>query len=91
MNTFVRFFYEFISIFFDGIRMIINGIITGIIKMFNVIEYKKIIDSYKADFKIFEWILVILTIVLLVVSNLKLSNPISIIILKIRNIARLIT
>ena len=66
MNTFVRFFYEFISVFFDGIKLIVTGIINGIIKALNVVEYKKIIDSYKSDFKIFEWILVILTIALLV-------------------------
>ena len=30
MNTFFRFFYEFISVFFDGIRKILDGIINGI-------------------------------------------------------------
>ena len=61
MNTFLRFFYEFISVFFDGIRKIFSGI--G--KIFNVIEYKKIIDSYKTSFSVIEWILVVITILLL--------------------------
>ena len=41
MNTFFRFFYEFISVFFDGIRKILDGIIGGIAKVFNYLEYKK--------------------------------------------------
>ena len=67
MNTFFRFFYEFVSIFFDGIRRIVDGIISGIGKIFNYAEYKKIIDSYKDSFGFIEWIFVGLTILLLVV------------------------
>ena len=29
MNTFIRFFYEFISIFFDGVIMIFKGLFEG--------------------------------------------------------------
>ena len=50
MNTFIRFFYEFISIFFEGIAMVFGGIFNGIIKMFNFMEYAKVIDSYKDSF-----------------------------------------
>ena len=39
MNTFIRFFYEFISIFFEGIGMVFGGLFNGIIKMFNFTEY----------------------------------------------------
>lgn len=67
MNTFFRFFYEFISIFFEGILKLFNGIISGITKMFNYFDYKKILESYKDSFSILEWIFVILTILLLVV------------------------
>ena len=67
MNTFFRFFYEFISIFFEGIMKLINGFISGISKMFNYFDYKKILDSYKDSFNIIEWIFVILTILFLVV------------------------
>ena len=67
MNTFFRFFYEFISVFFDGIRKILDGIINGIAKVFNYFEYKKILDSYKDSFGFLEWIFVVLTVLLLVV------------------------
>ena len=67
MNTFFRFFYEFISIFFEGITKLFNGIISGITKMFNYFDYKKIFDSYKDSFNAAEWIFVIITILLLVI------------------------
>ena len=67
MNTFFRFFYEFISIFFDGVRRIVDGIISGIGKIFNYGEYKKVIDSYQDSFGFIEWIFVALTILLLVI------------------------
>ncbi len=67
MNTFIRFFYEFISIFVGGIVDVGKGIYYGVTKMFNIFKYKKILDSYKTSFNIFEWILAILTMVILVV------------------------
>ena len=67
MNTFFRFFYEFTSVFFDGIIKIFNGIVNGIAKMFSFVDYKKILESYKGNFNLFEWILVIITILFLVV------------------------
>ena len=51
MNTFIRFFYEFISIFFDGVVQVFKGIIDGIVQMFNFGNYEKIINSYKDSFK----------------------------------------
>ena len=51
MNTFLRFFYEFVSIFFDGIWTVLKGIYTGIIEMFNINAYSSIINSYKTSLK----------------------------------------
>ena len=65
MNTFLRFFYEFISIFFDGFLMIFRGLFDGIIKMFNVGEYNKIIDSYKGQFNGAEWLMVVVAVIFL--------------------------
>lgn len=67
MNTFFRFFYEFTSVFFDGIIKIFNGFVNGIAKMFSFVDYRKILDSYKDNFSLFEWILVVITILFLVV------------------------
>ena len=43
MNTFLRFFYEFISIFFDGVEKIVKGFINGFVQMFNYGDYKQIV------------------------------------------------
>ena len=67
MNTFLRFFYEFISIFFDGLMNAFKGFFKGISQMFNVKEYGKIIDSYKESFNGNEKIFVILCVVVLVI------------------------
>jgi len=67
MNTFLRFFYEFISIFFDGFFSGINGLWNGLKKMFSFSEYAKIISSYRDNFNGQEKIFVVLCIVFLVV------------------------
>ena len=67
MNTFARFLFEFMSVFFGGIATIFKGVFTGFIQLFNVKEYAYIIQVYKNDFKVGEWVLVIVAIVVLVV------------------------
>lgn len=67
MNTFLRFFYEFISIFFDGIMLIINGIIKGLGQIFKFGDYTKIVNNYKESFNGAEWILVGIAIAVLVI------------------------
>lgn len=63
MNTFLRFFYEFISIFFDGVKTIFKGII----QMVNYNDYKNIVMSYKDTFQGTEWFLVGLAIAVVVI------------------------
>ena len=68
MNTFLRFFYEFLSVFFDGL-------FTGIKRMFDFKAYAKVINSYKDTFsngeKIFLYIgVAILVIIILLVIGL---------------------
>ena len=67
MNTFYRFFYEFISVFFDGVVMIFKGIFGGFIQMFKFSEYTKIVNSYKDSFNSKEWIFVVLAVIVLLV------------------------
>ncbi len=66
MNTFFRFFYEFISIFFQGIVDMFGGIAKGFGKMFGFGEYAKVIDSYKDHFNGSDWVFVVLSIICLV-------------------------
>ena len=67
MNTFFRFFYEFISIFFDGLFSAFKGLFNGFISMFKFSEYSKIIDNYKDSFNGKEWIFVGISVAFLVI------------------------
>ena len=67
MSTFGRFFYELISIIFDGIVIIFRGMISGVKKIFAFSEYKYLIENYSKEFNKPEWFLVTLTIVALVI------------------------
>ncbi len=58
MNTFLRFLYEFLSQFFHGVMFIVEGIGKGFVSMFNIPEYIRVIDFYKNDFSMPEWLLV---------------------------------
>jgi len=58
MDTFLRFLYEFLSQFFNGLMYILKGILNGFKTIFNVPEYIKVINEYKSDFTIPEWLLV---------------------------------
>ena len=69
MNTFIRFFYEFISIFFDGLFAAVKGFIEGVAAMFNFADYGKIINNYKDSFSGNERIFVILSVVVLVIIH----------------------
>ncbi len=67
MNTFLRFFYEFISIFFDGLLFIIKAIGEGLAQMFSIKSYLKIVNSYKGSFQEGEWILLWILVAVLVI------------------------
>ena len=64
MDTFFRFLYEFLEQFFSSFILMFKGMINGIINMFNIKEYISIINFYKDDFTILEWILVIVAILI---------------------------
>ena len=89
MNTFFRFFYEFISVFFDGIFMVGKGIINGIGQMFNFDEYGKVIASYKASFngneKIFFDMTVIVFAIIIILFALLIFFLVKKILRKINN------
>ena len=64
MHTFLRFLYEFLSQFFTGLKFIVLGIFNGFKAMFNIPAYVKVVDDYKNDFTIPEWLLVGLAILI---------------------------
>ena len=65
MSTFIRFLYEFMSVFFGGIWTILVGIYNGIIQMFNISSYIYVIQAYHKDFKTAEWIMVVVAVIIL--------------------------
>lgn len=65
METYGRFLYEFLEQFFSGFQSIFGGIFEGIITIFNLEKYKEIIEQYKQDFGISEWVLVAIAIVMI--------------------------
>ncbi len=66
METYGRFLFEFLNQFFSGFKEIFSGLISGIQKIFNIGGYTEIIQYYKNDFSIPEWVLVALAIFALV-------------------------
>ncbi len=67
MSTFIRFLFEFMSVFFSGLGKIFFGFIDGIIQMFNVSEYAYVIEFYRKDFSVAEWFLVVLAVIVLLI------------------------
>ena len=67
MDTFTRFLFEFLNQFFSGIIEIFKGIGKGIGEAFNLKRYQEILNNYKSDFSIPEWLLVGISIALLII------------------------
>ena len=65
METFVRFLYELLMQFFLGFKDIFLGLLNGIKEIFNINAYITIINFYKSDFSIGEWILAGIAILLI--------------------------
>jgi hypothetical protein len=67
MDTFFRFLYEFLHQFFDGLGYVCQGIGKGFATIFNIPGYMNVLNDYKADFNIPEWIFTGLTVILLLI------------------------
>lgn len=63
MSTYIRFLYEFLSVFFKGIGMIISGFINGLVQMFSIDQYISVVTFYHKNFTGGEWVLVIFSII----------------------------
>ncbi len=60
MDLFVRFLYDFLSLFFGGLKKIIFGFINGMADIFNLKNYYNVIKDYSEDLTTGTWIMVIL-------------------------------
>lgn len=61
--TLFRFFYEILSIFFNGLFSIFSGFVSGIKIIFSLESYKKLISFYSNDLNISEWVLLAILLV----------------------------
>ena len=67
METFTRFLYEFLSQFFSGIITMLKGLGSGIGQIFDIKSYQNILDGYKNDLSMPEWVLVVIAILLMLI------------------------
>ena len=67
MDTFTRFLYEFLNQFFSGFIEMFKGIGAGLAQAFNFKSYQDILNTYKDDLSMPEWLLVGISIALLII------------------------
>ncbi len=67
METFTRFLYAFLSQIFLGISSMLDGFTTGIKQLFDMESYKIILNTYKSDLSMPEWILVFIAILFVLI------------------------
>ncbi len=74
MDTLVRFLFDFLTIFFNGIKTIALGIFNGFKEIFNIPNYIKVIHEYDGEMTggmlIIQIISIILFVVLLIVITI---------------------
>ena len=66
MNSYGRFFVEFLTPFFEGFIQIFKSLFEGILEMFNIIKYLDTIDKFKNSVNIVFIILAVIVLILLV-------------------------
>ena len=86
MDLFVRFLYDFLSLFFGGIKKIFLGLFEGIKEMFNIPKYYEVVKNYSEYLTTKEWIMVVLAVLCLLII---LGTIIFLIILGIKKYIRL--
>lgn len=67
METFFRFLYEMLAVFFGGLIHVFKAIYESFAMTFNIKKYVSIINFYKKDFSTPEWLLVTLVIIAMAV------------------------
>ena len=66
MEGFFDWFFAFLTTMIDGIWMIFSGIFRGIFQVFNVVNYFEQFQSYKGGFSAIDWILAIISMIIVV-------------------------
>ena len=66
MGAFLDWFFAFLTTMIDGIWKILSGIFGGIFQIFNIVDYVKQFNTYKSGFSGLDWVLSILSFLLVV-------------------------
>ncbi len=66
MNSYGKFFVDFLTPFFDGLISIVKSIFVGIIEMLNIINYIDIVNKYKESVSIIFIIIAVICLILLI-------------------------
>ncbi len=64
MGGYLDWFFAFLTTIIQGILKIFSGIFGGLIQIFNPISYIEIFKDFKDRFSVLEWILAVITVVL---------------------------
>ena len=64
MGAFLDWFFAFLTTMIDGLWMIISGLFSGIVQIFNVADYIKQFERFKDGFTVLDWILAVLAFIL---------------------------
>lgn len=67
MDTYFRFLFEFLSVFFNGVGTIFTGIVNGLIQIFDFNKYLYVIHYYQKELSSGEWILTMIAIIALII------------------------
>ena len=67
MDTFMKFLYEFLSQFFKGFILFFEGLFKGVIEIFNIPAYIKVIRYYQSDLKGPEWLFVAIAVLCILI------------------------
>jgi len=66
MNSYGKFFMEFLTPFFEGFVSIFKSLFTGLLEMFNVVKYMETVSTYKDSVNIVFIIVAVVCLLLLV-------------------------
>ena len=88
MDTFFRFFYEFLMQFFSGVQILFTGVINGFKQAFNIKNYVSVVNFYKNDFNGPEWVFVVIAVILLLLLLFLIAFMIYLVIRKLIRIRK---
>ena len=67
MDTYFRFLFEFLSVFFNGVGIVFSGLFKGFREMFDFNKYMFVIHYYQKELKGGEWVLTVIAVVALLI------------------------